>query len=274
MIPNIPVKAIQQIQAEAERQRVLAEQKEAEQKALTIKEATEALVNSGLFKLKTNYLFKADEPPGVAVLDLDRILKPDEVAPLREAFAFMPRDILRDFFNKEILGPATVAEADRVKGELQKAGIDISKVQVGTAMIDIAITYDTLLWAGVIDLFNQVNLAYVTDNKLSPEAWEKEKMDAYLLSQDPKRLEAFNNLVTRQNELSSIPEAKAIIEEYVTLPPIADLSMEISRQNAIKQLLIQKEYVVAKAIIDVYRYAMETEVGAQLVKPLPFNVTK
>lgn len=271
-LPNLAAILSQVKQAEEKRKKEELERIEANK--LTVKNATEQLIASGLFKAKTDYLLIGDEPKGVAVLNLQNILKPEELNPLKEVFVAIPRDILKDFFNKEIVSELQLADAKKMREIMIQAGLKPEEVQVDTAIVDIATTHADLLWGGIIDLFNVVNLAYVTENKISPDAWEKEKRDAYILSQDKERLKKVEDSIKGASALSSDPQAVAILEELVKLPPISDEAMEISRQNAVRQLLIKKEYAYAKALIDVYRYAMETELGAQLTKPLPFNVTR
>ncbi len=72
--------------------------------------------------------------------------------------------------------------------------------------------------------------------------------------------------------LDQDPKARAIMEDFATLPKIYDAGFEINRQNALKQLLIRGEYDVAQAIVDAYRYVNDTVIGDALAKPIPVAV--
>ena len=107
----------------------------------------------------------------------------------------------------------------------------------------------------------------------SPADWETEKQNAYYLSQNPKELEKLKDYLNRSADLASDPRAKVILENYLKLPKLGDQGLEINRQNAIRQLLLNKEYDAAQAVIDAFRYAVQTDMSAALSKPLPFDVT-
>ena len=63
-----------------------------------------------------------------------------------------------------------------------------------------------------------------------------------------------------------------IMDDFQKLPKLGDPGFEINRQNAIKQLLLLKDYESAQAVVDAYRYAADTVIGPTLEEPIPVNV--
>lgn len=246
--------------------------------AITIDDAKQAVVESGFFKLRTDYLLIGDEPvdktgglpPGV--FDLKSILSDEQYQTLREYFTMMPRSMLYNFFMDKVwpsipwdmysLG-TDPAPSDRPLVTSQIYGESHVKKQ-----------YEDLVWGAFIDLFNDANLEYVTKNQLEPWTWEGQKTDGYYVSSNQ---DALNQLASQLQQYQDIalaldPQAQKIMQDYSELPKLGDLGMEINRQNAIKELLKRKDYVTAQAIVDAYRYAKDTVLGDTLTQPIPFDI--
>lgn len=249
-----------------------------ETQTLTAADAQAAVVQSGLFKVRTEYIIVGDEPldktgglpPGV--FDLKSVLSAEDYDTLYKYLMMMPRSMLHEFFMKKVwpgipwdqyangTGPAPTNRplTTTIYGESHY------KKQ-----------YEDLVWGAFIDLFNQANLEYCNKNQMEPWAWEQQKTDGYYISSSQ---EALNDLAADIQNYQDValaldPQAKLIMEAYVQLPRLGDLGLEINRQNAIKELLKKKDYLTAQAVVDAYRYAQDTVLGEQLTKPIPFDIT-
>jgi hypothetical protein len=223
------------------------------------------LAATGLFKPKTEYLLIGDEPQGgFAVVDLASTLSADEVANLKKFLTFMPRSILKEWFMK-VVWPKLPGQDFELGEPYFDEFYGVYRQKKRT---------EDMMWAAFIDLFNQANLAYVNEKQIEPWTWEQEKLESYLLSQNEDQLNELGIQIEREKDidLGLDPKAVPIMEAYSALPKLGDLGLEINRQNSVKQLLIKKEYVLAQAIVDAYRYASETELGPILTEPLPFDV--
>ncbi len=220
------------------------------------------IVASGLFKPKTEYIIIGDEPSGGSgVVDLKSMLTTAEYEKLKKLLIMMPRQIFRAWFDKTVV--PTLPGLAMGWGIDPIYGVNIMKKPS-----------DDMTWAAFIDLFNQANLEYVNKEQIDPWDWEQEKYQSYLISQDQPALTAIeNDLKAYENvDLALDPKAKAIMEDYLTLAKIGDPGLEINRQNSVKELLKRKEYVLAQAIVDAFRYASQTDIGEILTQPIPFDV--
>lgn len=247
----------------------------------SVQEAAAAIVESGMFKPKTEYLIIGDEVPddsGFAVLDLKKVLGKQTYDDLKQYFTLMPRQMLREFFMKKIwpdlpwdmYTPGVVNGVEtRVVGGNQQTVYD---TLYGTSHPKKQ--FEHLVWGAIIDLFNEANLAYINQKQMTAWDWETEKMDAYYVSTSK---DAINELQTNIDEFMDVslaldPKAKEIMEQMKTLTKLGDVGFGIRRQNAIKELLKRRDYASAQAIIDAFRYTQETVLGEQLTKPVPYNI--
>jgi hypothetical protein len=226
------------------------------------------ITNLEVFKFKTEYILIGDEPrPNYdGVLNFEKVLKPDEVASLKQYLTFMPREMLWNFYMKKIW-------------------IGIPKADVMTMFIPRQFTsiygdshekkpLEDMVWAGLIDLFNQANIKYVNDNQMEPWDWEAKKTDAYYISTSKEAIDSLELEINQYRDVSLAldPKAKVVMEAFATLPKLGDVGMEINRQNSIKELLKQKDYATAQAIVDAFRYINDTELGTILAKPIPYDI--
>lgn len=226
------------------------------------------MASSGLFKAKTEYLTIGDEVQGEGTIDFAGLLRPDDILMLKQYLTFMPRQFLWNFFIQKIYPQIPQAG---VLGSMNEGKI-ITDPIYGTAYG--YKTYQNLVWAGFIEVFNQANLDYINTNKIDAWTWEGQKNAAYVTSQDTAQIAALQAQFTQFNDvtLALDPIAKGIMDDFATLPKLGDLGMEINRQNAVKELLKMKEYTSAQAIVDAFRYAKDTVVGTALTQPIPADV--
>ena len=247
----------------------------------TVDQAVDTLIASGKYKPKTEYLApQGDEPVGVAALDLEAMIDKTQVEALKTALVNIPRSKLKEFFDKKIWVDIPTAKTLPVVFDVkenplkyyQKLTRDPNILIVNNVVVNISLTHKDLLWGAIIELFNTVNLDFTLNNMISPESWEKQKLDAYTVSQNPQSLQKFKDAIQRSVDVSKDPKAVPILEAYLKLAPLGDKGLEINRQNAIRQLLIQKEYESAQAVIDAYTYASQTMMSEALAKPLPYDV--
>lgn len=219
------------------------------------------MINSGLFKPKTEYMLVGDEPRGGhGVVDISAILKPDEVEKIKKLLVMMPRMMLREWFDTEI-GPTLPGMAFQVWDNFYGRSTMRKKS-------------DEMVWAAFLDLFNQANLEYVNREQIEPWEWEQEKYESFLISQNAPAMQAIETEIKNYEDvdLALDPKAKKIIEEFLTLPKLGDPGLEVNRQNSIKELLKRKEYVLAQAIVDAFRYASQTELGETMTQPIPYDI--
>ena len=246
---------------------------------MTVDDVIEALVSSNLYIVPTAYL--PDEPlkEGVAVLDVDAVLEPDHLDSLTKAFLSIPYTQYEEFFNKEIWVDIPQAKMLPVPTPVPRPFKVFEKVTpqsdfiVANVPVNIDASHRGLIFNGLKDLYRRVNLQYCKENNTTPVEWEKMKTEAYLLSQDPKRVEAIKESMKLMADLSLDPKAKVILEKYVQLPKIGDVGLEINRQTSIRQLLLAKEYETAEAIVEFFRYAAESSLAKSIESPLPFDIT-
>lgn len=235
--------------------------------------AQDAIVNSGFFKLKTEYLIIGDEPEGgVGVFDLKSALTPDDIKSIKTYFSIMPRSMLHDFFMKQIW--------PSIPWDMYSNGDDLPPSNRPFVTSDVygdthrKKTFEDMVWAGVIDLFNESNLEYCNANSIEPWDWENQKTNAYYISTTQGAIDNLSQDIDtyRDIALALDPKAQVIMKAFMELPKLGDLGMEINRQNAVKELLRQKDYVTAQAIVDAFRYAQDTVIGDVLTKPIPYDV--
>lgn len=236
-------------------------------------EAREAIVNSGLFKQKTEYIVIGDEPQGGrGVVDLKSMIKIDDYQSLVQYLTLMPRSMLREFYMKKIFptlpydinNPASMNFANwpQISDPLYGGSYPVKQ-------------FDDMVWAAFIEVFNEANLNYINQNGLDPWTWEQKKTDAYYVSTSKEAIEQLSQEIDQFRDVSLAldPKAKSIMEDYLTLPKLGDVGFEVNRQNALKELLKMKDYVSAQAIVDAFRYANDSVLGEQLSKPIPYDVT-
>lgn len=232
----------------------------------------QTLKDSGMFKPKTSYLLIGDEPAGGAgVLDLKSFLPSADVESLKQFLTFMPRSIFREWFMTKVWPNLP---QNYVWDYRTNTGLSEDYEVYGNDR-RFKKQFEDLLWASFIDLFNEANLSYVNQNQIEPWTWEQQKLEAYYVSQSNEAINAveseFNSFL--DVTLSLDPKAKEIMDAYESIPKLGDQGLEINRQNAVKELLKQKDYVLAQAIVDAYRYAQDTVLGPILTEPIPFDVT-
>lgn len=267
------------------------------------------IADTGLFKVKTEYIVIGDEPRrSMLVVDLKTLITGDQLDSLMKYLTFMPRSMLWNFFMQKIwpnlpeTGPTgyvpplprtdqnyQLSGASGIDNVLRRPELRQQKVRgfSGAVMIQpyrnvTSIYGDThkekpferMVWAAFIDLFNEANLKYVNENKMEPWTWEEQKTNAYYISTSKEAIEALEKEIDdfRSVSLALDPQAKKIMEQYATLDKIGDIGLEINRQNAVKELLKKREYTTAQAIVDAYRYLKDTRLGPTLTKPIPFNI--
>jgi len=239
----------------------------------TVDQVATELAASGLFKEKTEYITIGDEPMGGrGVVDLKSMLDADSYKNLFRYLQMMPRQILRDFFMDKVwpdlpwdmyfkASDGMPTSARRVQDPIY-GGFHYKK------------TFEDMVWAAFIDMFNEANLDYINKNRLEPWEWEQQKMEAYYVSNNQ---EAMAEIEQELESISNVglaldPKAKVVMESMKLMPKLGDVGFEINRQNAIKELLKMKEYETAQAIVDAFRYASETEIGETLSKPIPYDI--
>ena len=247
--------------------------------AVSVEEAKLAVVESGLFKVRTEYLIIGDEPkdrhgglpPGV--FTLKSVLSSDDYDALKRYFTMMPRSVLWQFFMDKIWPdiPWSLTVTDGRGPRPTSAPYVVSEIY-GTGHFKKQ--FEDLVWGAFIDVFNEANLEHITKNQLDPWTWESEKTDAYYVSSNQEALAELAKDIEgyRDVALATDPRAKAILEEYVKLPKLGDVGLEINRQSSIKELLKRKEYETAQAIVDAFRYAQDTVIGETLTKPIPYDI--
>ena len=233
------------------------------------------MAQSLLFKDKVAYLIVGDEVRGnlsgtaTGVMNLQTLMTDSDFTSFKSYLTFMPRANLWQFFMTQIYPGIPMAGA---VGDIRE-GTQVTDPTYGTVYI--YKSYQDLVWAAVIDVFNQANAEYMAKTGLSdPWAWETQKTNAFYTTQNQT---VMDNLRQQFQDFSDVglaldPLAKPIMDEYATLPPLGDTGLEINRENAIKELLKSKEYVVAQAIVDAYRYAQDTIIGPALANPIPMDV--
>lgn len=238
----------------------------------------EQMATSGLFKAKSNYLQIGDEPNGnvaSGVFDLKGILSKEDFESLKQFLTLMPRSILYEWFKKKIWpdipwdlyksdGPTISTAGGYVYGTAGEMYGDAHPKK----------QFEDLIWGAFIDVFNEANLTYVTENNLAPWDWEAKKLEAYTLSKNQDALDSLESQFSEYEAVSLAldPKAKEIMEQYIKLPKVGDPGLEINRQNAVKQLLKMKAYAEAQAIVDAFRYASETVIGEAITQPIPFDI--
>jgi hypothetical protein len=204
----------------------------------------DSLISSGQIKSKTEYIKIGDEPPGQNVINLAKQMTIEQMESLKLALIMVPRLLLRPWFEVNLK----------------------AKLEAGT---------EEYVWAALIDIFNETNLGYVTVRHIEPWYWESQKLEAYYKSQDPAQKALLDEKYTQYLAAKELlnPQAMALMRAYATLPKLGDLGLEINRQNAVRELLKQKEFEAVKAIIDAYRYADNTGLGPLLTQPIKEDIT-
>lgn len=220
-----------------------------------------------LFKPVTNYIEIGDEPKGgkgLYVIDLRTMLPADAYDNLRKYLTLMPRQLLWDFFMQKIW--------PGIPQGVQEVPFEVTSIYGDTHQNK---SFESLIWGAFVDLFNEANLEYINAQQISPWAWEGQKMDAYLVSQSEEAIAELENEISANMDISLAldKEANKIMEQYIELPRLGDTGLEISRQNAIKELLKKKDYVTAQAAVDAFKYISQSELGPALAQPIPFDIT-
>jgi|GEM_PF-4502491 len=230
--------------------------------------ALRQLADTGLFKLKTQYITVGDEVAvGKGVVDLKKMLKAEQYAGLLQYLSFMPRSMLWTFFMQKIW-PGLPNNPVTYMDGIQKMKTSMYGDTHGMKQ------FEDLVWAAFIDAFNIANLKYVNDNQMEPWDWEEKKTNAYYISTSDTAIYALANEIQGFQDVSLAldPQAKKIMEAYALLPKYGDIGLEINRQNAVKEILKKREYATAQAVIDAFRYISKTELGPILTKKIPFNI--
>ena len=232
-------------------------------------EIKQEIAATGLFKTKTEYILIGDEPRNsIGVVSLKALLPADDYDGIKKFLQFTPRSILRDWFLKTVW-PSLPNDFLWAFANNQGQYYDPTYGDYRQKK-----TFEDLVWAAFIDLFNEANLEYVNQQQIEPWTWEQQKLEAFYISQNKASLDALKQDIDSYREvtLAQDPEAQKIMEAYIQLPKLGDEGLEINRQNAIRELLKRKEYLTAQALIDAYRYASETVIADALVQPIPFDI--
>ena len=248
---------------------------------ITKEDLETVVVESGLFKVRTEYLIIGDEPLGKrgtqapGVFDLKSVLEPDDYAAIRQYLTMMPRSMLRNFFMEKVWPgiPWDMIAIETGDNRQPTSARYVEDPIYGGGHYKKQ--FEDLVWGAFIDLFNEANLEYCNKNSLEPWTWEGQKTDAYYVSSNQESLNELATQIQAYQDVSLAldPKAKNIMEQYAALPKLGDLGLEINRQNAVKELLKRKEYLTAQAIVDAFRYAQDTIIGEQLTKPIPYDIT-
>lgn len=204
------------------------------------------LINSGLFKARTQYLIVGDEPAGgKGVVDLKTRLGEQKYAEMKTLLTFLPRQYLKAWFDKTI-SPTLTGYANFIP----------------------------MIYAAFIEVFNEANLKHVNKHQMEPWVWEETKLKNYYLAENKPVLDELNQKFAAYKELNVAPDSKAqaLMIEYKKLKPLGDLGLEVSRQYAFKELLARKDYASAQGIIEAYRYADYTILGEAISSPVPFDI--
>jgi hypothetical protein len=238
-------------------------------------QVVEDMAASGLFKLKTEYVLIGDEPKGGdGVVDLKSILSPEDYGNMKQYFTLMPRSLLYEFFFKKIWPGLPWDRNHPASGYMPSDRPYVREQIYGSLFDHWQKAYENMVWAAVIDVFNQANLEYINQNKIEPWTWEQRKTDAYYISTSDQAIKELDQNIDqfRAVSLALDPKARELMEKYLTLPKLGDPGLEITRQNAVKELLRLKEYLTVQAILDAYRYAADTVIGETLTQPVPYDI--
>ncbi len=243
----------------------------------------EEVKSSGLITYATDYITIGDEPgghnftqgmgstqsiqamsyEGIAnaisakkgpyVLNIRDQVSVEDLGNLKNLFKLMPRQLLADWFNFNI-------------AEGLETGGDDGPIIKGSRRIGYG-----MVWAGIIDIFNEANLEYIRENNLAPWAWEEEKMKVYLTSQNKSEME---KLRAKFEEYSSQFDLRSqkIMSEFAALPKLGDVGLEISRQFAMSEFLKNGDYDSAEIVVKAYQTANQTEMKTALASPVRYDV--
>lgn len=260
-------------------------------------EMEEYILNSGWFKLKTDYIYFGDEGweevevvvPLVNFIGqqaYDQLLRELEQSGLDE-------NQRREYLNSYLLEARTQKRSSRPQGVIDlEAKLGSENVEKFKAMFKffpraylrrwyeqtvapkIPAIGNQIVWAAIVDLFNQANREHIAEIGYSPWQWEQEKLQTYYLMENKKVLKELNDRFEAYKQLNNYPDpqAESLMREYAQLPKIGDLGLEISRQAVIKELLARKEYATVKGIIDAYRLADTTILGEAIRNKIPFDI--
>lgn len=226
----------------------------------TAAEAAQALYESGLFTNIVDYLAVGDEPQPTGgedtkglvytgVIDLKSMMKADQLDALKKFFVILPRKFLRGWFDDQIVP-------------------SLSKDANGEPI------YEEMFWGAFINLFNEANLASVQASGYSPWDWETKKLDTMMMVNSQSDLDTLKKQMTDYSVTSKLdPRNAQLLRDYRKLPRLGDMGLEITRQNAINELLKLGEYDTVQAILDSYNYAHSNSVmHSALTSPVPFNI--
>lgn len=203
------------------------------------------IIERGLITPLTEYIIGDHHPVGKAVVSIKSRIGEEDYNKLKSLLTFLPRMNLWAWFQETVMP------------NIQSYG-----------------SYEDMVWAAFVEAFNEANLEYISKNNLDPWSWEEQKVETYYLAENKNALLALEERYDGYIELNVNPDAtaKALMLEYSELPKIGDIGLEISRQFAIKQLLIRKEYATVKGIIEAFRYASQSPIASAIEQKLPFDI--
>jgi hypothetical protein len=235
-----------------------------------------SLQAAGTFTANTDYLLIGDEPnpTGEGTLDLSSLISAAQYTQLTQFLTVMPREFLRSWFVANVLPSIPhVIPSSASPGNSYSNDTDVADFTT-TASPGQPGMYDDLVWGAFINVFNIANLAYVTANNLEPWAWETQKTEAYYTSQSQPAMASLEASLQQDSDtaLSLDPQATAVMQNYLALPPLGDPGLEITRQNAIRELLVQQEYASAQSIVDAYSMAGTGVLSQVLTNPIPYDI--
>lgn len=229
--------------------------------------AAEAIAATGLFKEKTEYILIGDEVKGSGVFDLRTVLSPEDVAAIKQFLTLTPRQYLREWFLQKVWPslPEKYLWLFSDHGRYYEPVYNVWRQKK---------EYEDLVWASFVELFNEANLEYVNKHQLDPWDWEQEKLESFYLSKDKAAIQEISQEIDKLSDagLEADPKAREIMEQFASLPKLGDTGLEINRQFALKELLKKRDYEAAQAIVDVFRFINESELGQVAKEPIPFDI--
>jgi len=223
---------------------------------------------------EAEYLVLPDEPQvdGSDVINLQTQMSSSQWSDLMTLFSQMPRSYLQNWFTTNVL-PNLPTGSVVVGGGLNWTPTTLTLTQVGETSIA------NEVYLAFIHAFNTANINYLSNQGTAltiPNfwAWEQTKLENLYASQAADTQSAFLVEIDQYltANLPADPQAQNLIDQYSQLPPIGDPGLEISRQNAVNQLLIQGEYTSVQGIIDSYSYVDTTVLSTIVKSPIPSNV--
>lgn len=252
-------------------------------------QAADALTTNGVITEVTPYLIVGDEPDISLqnAIDLSTMLKPDDLTAIKSIFSQLPRAVLWQWFKDNVQNALPNGYTVDKKGvptmTYGPGGIPLYSIRqniYGETPTTRKLMQDET-WSAFINLFNESNVEAIKVQMpfapLSSQTfwdWEAKKVEAFNAQVTSDEMKTLDTTMDSYIEAATPvdPEASYLMQQYALLPKIGDLGLEISRQNAIKELLKQKEYKAVEGIIDAYKYLHTTMLSDAVTSPIPFDI--